>query len=124
MDDMTIQTTMRSLSGVGRLPGSPEVPLAAPGVGSGLEDLDMGSGGSMPVGGSSSFKETLAEYMDGVNEQLLEVDKGMADLASGKSANIHNTLIAMQKADLQVKLLVETRNKVLRAYEEIMRMQA
>jgi flagellar hook-basal body complex protein FliE len=140
MDPLTIQNTLRGLSGVGRLGGpASEIPRAsdpqtAPNILRELPDLDRLGGASPEIQlvqpgakpgtvHAASFQETLASYLEEVNRQVLASDQDMADLASGKSQNIHNALIAMQKADLQVRLLVETRNKVMQAYDEIMRMQ-
>ena len=45
-------------------------------------------------------------------------------LASGKQKDIHETMIEMEKADVAFQLLMQVRNKVIAAYETIMRMQA
>ena len=45
------------------------------------------------------------------------------ELSTGRNGNIHETLIAMSKADVSFRLLAEVRNKVVGAYQEVMRMQ-
>jgi flagellar hook-basal body complex protein FliE len=45
------------------------------------------------------------------------------DLAAGKSTNIHETMLAVSKAELGFNMLVQLRNKALEAYQEVMRMQ-
>ena len=45
------------------------------------------------------------------------------ELSTGRNGNIHETLIAMSKADVSFRMLTEVRNKVVSAYQEIMRMQ-
>ena len=112
LDPLTIQSTLRSISGDGRL-GAPEIEPIAPGP---IQ--------SQPAAEGPSFRETLSEYLSDVNNELIAADQGMADLASGRSQDVHGTLIAMQKADIQLRLLVEVRNKVIGAYEEVMRIQA
>jgi flagellar hook-basal body complex protein FliE len=132
MDPLSIQNTLRGLSGVGQLQpsplASPELPLVAPGENSGLRLSELSEvqpgDNSRHAGHGPSFMETLSEYMKGVNDQVLKADERMAELASGKATNIPEALIKVQQADLQVRVLVETRNKIIRAYEEIMRMQA
>ncbi len=47
----------------------------------------------------------------------------MEKLQSGESKNIHEVMISMEKADISMRLTVQMRNKVLEAYQEIMRMQ-
>jgi flagellar hook-basal body complex protein FliE len=112
MDPLTIQTHLRNLSGVGQLP---ETPAPRP------TTLSVEKPAALD---GPSFGETLGKYINEVNTEIQTADAGMADLAAGRSGDLHGTLIAMQKADIQLRLLVETRNKVIRAYEDIMRMQA
>jgi flagellar hook-basal body complex protein FliE len=45
-------------------------------------------------------------------------------LAAGKQKDIHQTMIALEKADVAFQLLMQVRNKIIAAYETIMRMQA
>lgn len=65
-------------------------------------------------------------YMDAIKEAN-QLDKASADystkLASGQLENIHEAMIAAQKADVSMQLVVEVRNKILDAYREITRMQ-
>ena len=42
---------------------------------------------------------------------------------SGESQDLHTTVIAMQKADLSFQMMMQVRNKIVQAYQEIMRMQ-
>lgn len=46
------------------------------------------------------------------------------ELSTGRNGNIHETLIAMNKADISFRMLTEVRNKLVNAYQEVMRMQA
>ncbi|MBL0691844.1 MAG: flagellar hook-basal body complex protein FliE [SAR324 cluster bacterium] len=70
-----------------------------------------------------SFSETLMGAIDKVNDQVNQADGKMASLATGKSDDIHGTMIAMEKADISIKLLMAVRNKVMSAYQEVSRMQ-
>lgn len=70
------------------------------------------------------FESLFAQEVDKLNTQMISADQAVADLATGKSENIHGALIEMQKANLSFRMLVEVRNKALSAYEELMRMQA
>jgi flagellar hook-basal body complex protein FliE len=58
-----------------------------------------------------------------VDKLKKEADKEVFDLATGKSQDIHNTMIAVEKAGVAFELMAQVRNKVLTAYEEVMRMQ-
>lgn len=72
---------------------------------------------------SGSFQQL---YMDAIKEAN-QLDKVSSDystkLASGQLENIHEAMIAAQKADISMQLVMEVRNKILDAYREITRMQ-
>jgi len=46
------------------------------------------------------------------------------ELSTGRNGNIHETLLAMNKAEVSFRMLTEVRNKVVSAYQEVMRMQS
>jgi flagellar hook-basal body complex protein FliE len=72
---------------------------------------------------STSFGEILKNSIDEVNQLQIQADDAIDGLATGRQNDIHNTMVAMEKADVAFKLIMEIRNKVISAYEEIMRMQ-
>jgi flagellar hook-basal body complex protein FliE len=45
------------------------------------------------------------------------------ELSTGRNGNIHETLLAMNKADVSFRMVMEVRNKLVSAYQEVMRMQ-
>ena len=69
-----------------------------------------------------SFADLLAENIDNVNDMQKIAGKMKTDLATGKSENIHETMIVASQAGLAFKLMVQMRNKGIEAYNEIMRM--
>ena len=71
---------------------------------------------------SSSFQNTLSELVTNVDKQLKESDRLTEDFAIGKNNNIHEVMIAAEKAGISLKFLLQIRNKLLDAYQEIMRM--
>ncbi|HHK60570.1 MAG TPA: flagellar hook-basal body complex protein FliE [Desulfobacterales bacterium] len=71
----------------------------------------------------TGFGNLLRRSLDAVNRSAAEADQMVAGLVSGEHANIHETILAMEKAGLQMRLLVRAQNKVVDAYKEIMRMQ-
>ncbi len=71
----------------------------------------------------TGFGTLLRRSLDAVNRSAAEADQMVAGLISGEHANIHETILAMEKAGLQMRLLVRAQNKVVDAYKEIMRMQ-
>lgn len=70
-----------------------------------------------------SFGDALKESMNEVNNLQLDADKSIEALVSGENKNIHETMIAISKADLAFRMTVQVRNKVIDAYQEVMRMQ-
>ncbi|MBC2711756.1 MAG: flagellar hook-basal body complex protein FliE [Desulfosarcina sp.] len=74
--------------------------------------------GESPSPFSDYFKSSLAD----VNRQMLETDQAINDLATGKNQDIHNTMISMKKAEISFELVMQIRNKLMAAYDEIRRM--
>ena len=65
------------------------------------------------------FKEALGEVKAAQNES----DKLTNQLVTGEVKDIHEVMIASQKASLSLQLTLQVRNKVVEAYQEVMRMQ-
>ena len=80
-----------------------------------------------PAGGTpapaTGFAEALGDALNTVNRQYAEADQAAADLATGRSRDVHGTMIAMEKADISFRLVMQVRNKIVSAYETIMRTQ-
>ena len=72
--------------------------------------------------GGAGFGKVIKGEINKVNRLDREADNSIVDLLQGKS-DIHETMIAIQKADISMRLLLTIRNKVIEAYREIMRMQ-
>lgn len=70
----------------------------------------------------NSFKDMMKEFMSEVNDMKLDVDKKIEDFAAGKIKDLHQMTLAMEKADVAFKLMMEIRNKLLKAYKELIRM--
>jgi flagellar hook-basal body complex protein FliE len=69
------------------------------------------------------FTDMLTDAVAKTNERQVEADRAIEKLSTGEEKNIHNVMIAMEKADISLRLLVQIRNKAVDAYQEIMRMQ-
>jgi|Deesub1362B_J571_1020462.scaffolds.fasta_scaffold04270_5 flagellar hook-basal body complex protein FliE len=69
------------------------------------------------------FVETLKKFMSEVNSLQKEAGESIQRLASGDINNIHEVMVAIEKASVSFELMMEIRNKVLEAYREVMRMQ-
>ncbi|MEJ2163880.1 MAG: flagellar hook-basal body complex protein FliE [Desulfobacterales bacterium] len=71
----------------------------------------------------TSFGELLRESISQVSRLQHEADANINDLAAGRQIDIHQTMIAVEKAEVSFELLMQIRNKVIAAYETIMRTQ-
>ncbi|MDQ7793164.1 MAG: flagellar hook-basal body complex protein FliE [bacterium] len=79
------------------------------------------SGTSRP-GAVESFGEYLKESLALLNQQQLAVEEAAVGLARGDGADLHEIMLAAEKASLSLELAIQIRNKALEAYQEIMRM--
>lgn len=73
--------------------------------------------------GSKSFADTLKDAVENVNQTQKDADVQMQKLATGKAESIPDVMIAAEKADIALRLMLQVRNKVIDAYQEIMKMQ-
>jgi flagellar hook-basal body complex protein FliE len=73
--------------------------------------------------GGPGFGEVLKDAISTVNELQKQSDQEIQKLMTGESQDLHTTVIAMQKADLSFQMMMQVRNKIVQAYQEIMRMQ-
>ncbi len=72
---------------------------------------------------SINFKDILMDALKNVNTLEQESAKMTDDFIAGRTDNIHSVLIASEKASISLQFVMEVRNKVMDAYQEIMRMQ-
>jgi flagellar hook-basal body complex protein FliE len=71
----------------------------------------------------ADFGRWLAQSLDGVNQQLVQADHGLQSLATGEAQNLHQVMISLEQARVGIQLLAQVRNRLLDAYQEILRMQ-
>lgn len=73
--------------------------------------------------GAKSFADTLKDAVNQVNTAQQAADVKMQELATGKTKNIHDVMLTTEKADISLRLMTQVRNKIIEAYQEIMKMQ-
>jgi flagellar hook-basal body complex protein FliE len=73
--------------------------------------------------GKGVFMQYLKDAMKETNKLILDSEKLADDFAAGRIDNIHQVLIAAEKADIALQFTMQIRNKIMDAYNEIMRMQ-
>jgi len=94
-----------------------------PGVG-GLPT--MPSAPTVPAGSSSEqggFGETLRNAIHSVDQLNQTSDSQVSELLKGDRQDIHNVMIAVEKADVSFQLMMQVRNKILNAYQEVAKLQ-
>jgi len=72
---------------------------------------------------TGSFGEMLKGSMDKLNQSQLDADSAINGFLKGDITDVHSVMIALQKADMNLRLALQVRSKVIQAYEEIVRMQ-
>lgn len=92
------------ISPVGAALATASPPRAAPGEGAG-------------------FAGALREAVEKVSQLQQDSGQEIQRLITGDSEDLHKTLLAVQRSELSFELLMEVRNKVVQAYQEIMRIQ-
>ena len=96
------------------LTGTPGV--TAPG---GTTSTSGTASGSQP--GGSSFSEALTRLVDSVDDNATQANDAVAGMLN-KTGDVHDAMIALQRAEMSLQLAVQVRNKLVQAYQDIMRM--
>ncbi len=73
--------------------------------------------------GGATFGDFLKNLAQEANTSQLHADRKIQEVTTGRNKDLHGAVLAMEKAEIQMRLLSQVRNKVIEAYKEIMRMQ-
>ncbi|MCR9119173.1 MAG: flagellar hook-basal body complex protein FliE [bacterium] len=76
-----------------------------------------------PASKANGMVGVFADMLEDVNADQLDADAAFNDLVSGESENVHDVVLSMAKADLSFRMVIEIRNQVLSAYQDLQRMQ-
>ena len=96
-------------------------PISSGALGKSLGNESGRAGGVTKV--TQSFGAMLEDALQSVANQEREVRVMNEQFIAGQLSDVHNLVIAAEKAQLGLQLTVQVRNKVVEAYQEIMRMQ-
>jgi flagellar hook-basal body complex protein FliE len=69
------------------------------------------------------FSKMMKDYLGDVNELQVIADDSTNALITGETDNVHDVMIAAEEARLALEMTVQVRNKVIEAYQELIRMQ-
>ncbi len=77
-----------------------------------------------PAGGTTDAFRTLFEQgVAGVESQRTAAQQSVDRFLSGEGEELHQVALATQKAELSFEMFIQVKNKVVQAYQEVMRMQ-
>lgn len=85
--------------------------------------MDRPEGVSSSQPATDSFSSMLGKFVGEVNGKQMDAASAVSNLQSGGPVPLHQAVIAMEEANVSFQLMVEVRNKLLEAYQEVMRMQ-
>jgi flagellar hook-basal body complex protein FliE len=74
-----------------------------------------------PAAAGQGFGDSLARMVSAVDASNATANRAVADMIDGQG-DVHDAMIALQRADLTLQFTVQVRNKLVQAYQEIMRM--
>ena len=86
-----------------------------------LDPSQLGQAGK--TAGGPSFKDVLGGFLEEVNDLQINMDETVKKFAVGEIKDVHQVMIAAAEADLSFQLMMSIRGKLLKAYEEVMKMQ-
>ena len=70
-----------------------------------------------------SFKDTLNGFMTDVNSMQNQADESIQKMAAGETSDVHQVMTSVEEAKTAFNMMMEIRNKVMDAYDEVMRMR-
>ena len=85
-----------------------------------IQPIQVNTPAAASAGG---FKNVLQSAIQQVEAAQATGDNAIQSYLSGENQDLHSTILAAQKADLQFDMFVQVRNKVVGAYQEIMKLQ-
>jgi len=85
--------------------------------------IEAVSGASQASSTSGDFRSVLAETIGAVESASANANAAVHGFLTGQNQELHSTVLATQKASLSFNMFMQARNKVVSAYQEIMKMQ-
>lgn len=79
----------------------------------------LGSGKTAQPQQGPAFKDLLKQQLNEVNDLQRDAKEAVEDLAAGRRDDLESVIIATEKADVAFRMLLQVRNKVMDAYEEV-----
>ena len=123
MNSISAISSISGLSGVSGVSGisSQVSSVSGAGLANGAGAVDGSSIGTQAPG--DSFLNSLSDAFGSLNSQITSADASMSNFAAGGSADLHTVMLQMESASVSLKAATDVRDKLLEAYQEIMRTQ-
>lgn len=93
------------------------------GVGNSLPLPPLAQPSKLDSASTDSFQKLLSDAVESLNKLQAEADASAARLAAGEPVELHEVLLANERASIAFQLAMQVRNKIVEAYQEVMRMQ-
>ncbi len=71
----------------------------------------------------TTFSDMLKDVIADINKLQVNADEKIAEVQLGNTTNIHEAVVALEKADISFRAMMQVRNKIMDAYQEVMRIQ-
>jgi flagellar hook-basal body complex protein FliE len=101
------------------------MPITLAAIGAGMlkpaATRPAGAASANGTGFSDSLQKSLSKLIDGAEESQSAANQAVTNMVN-KTGEVHDAMIALQNAQLQLEMTVTIRNKLVTAYQEIMRM--
>lgn len=111
---------MDSLVSVGALPQAVVAPGQALGFLPSASGIEQASSAGVP--GGNTFATMVSDGLQKVNEQLASSQTDLQRLAVGDAQNLHQIMIQLEETRMSFQLMMQVRNRLLEAYQDIMKM--
>lgn len=90
----------------------------------GLADITRATGQSNQTeGAAAAFGSSLTNALNGLNQMQVTSDQSIQKLAAGENVDLHQVMIAAEETDVSFRVAMAMRDKLVEAYQEVMRMQ-
>ena len=97
--------------------------IAQAGQGDPAASMLSSVGSGVPPGAAAGFGNMVSQGLGEVNQQLMASQTDLQQLATGNIQNLHQVMIRLEESRLSFQLLLQVRNRLLEAYQDVMKMQ-
>lgn len=89
----------------------------------GLADVTRAGQSNQTQGAAAAFGSSLTNALNGLNQMQITSDQSIQKLAAGENLDLHQVMIAAEETDVSFRVAMAMRDKLVEAYQEVMRMQ-